>query len=327
LVVGWSRNEKDVALNQVMKLIPSSAKVGYYLRFNPLDYNRLPAGGEYRDSVWGNGSMRPKNTMNELGLEWKEFRTLRRNEHVGLDVEAVNLATWDVMANHTDALAQLAMTKRAVQAYGVGFDSTQYATNHVASATSVGGGFFSAGTATNPIIKIGLQFCARRILQDTNAVVKPDMLGIVMNPTTAHKLSDTQEIHTYVKESVYAGPMLEGKGTLNALYNLPNYLYGYKVVIDATTYNPQPRLDTSEGQTFVVPDNEILMFCREQKFEGSPNTGSFSTLGTFVYSPNDMKVEVFTSVEDRINNLHVVDETQAQVIAPQSGFLITNVFS
>lgn len=327
LVVGFSRNEKDVPLNQVVKLIPCDKPLGYYLKMNPLDYNRLPAGGTYLDSVWARGNPSPKNTMNNLGFEYKEFRTIRRREHVSLDNESVNLASWDIMSNHTDALAQLAMTKRAVQAYGVAFDTANYTATHTASATTLGGGFFSAGTATNPIIKIGLNTAARTILKDSNGSIKPDMLGILMNPNTAHKLGQTQEIHSYVKESVYAKDMLEGNGPLNRLFNLPGNLYGYKVVVDLTTYNAFNRGNASEAQDFVVPDNKILLFTREAKFEGSPDTGSFSTVGLFVHSENDMKVEAFSDPEDRVTNLYVSDETQAQVIADISGFVITAVFS
>ncbi len=42
---------------------------------------------------------------------------------------------------------------------------------------------------------------------------------------------------------------------------------------------------------------------------------------------NDMKVEAFPDTENRLTNLYVNDETQAQVISDLSGFLITAVFS
>ena len=327
LVVGYSRNEKDQALNQVVKRVNCTAKNGFYLKFNPLDYNRLPAGGDYRDSAWAPGNPRPKNTMNNLGFEWKEYRTFRRNESVSLDSETIDLATWDIMANHTDALAQLAMTKRTIQVSGVGFDSTQYAASHTDTATNIGGGFFSAGTATAPYIKVGLNFAARKILVDTNGTITPDMLGIWINPNTAHKMGQSQEIHSYVKESPFAAEMLQAKGNLNAMFNLPTHLYGYKVTVDISTYNAFNRGNASEAQAFVVPDNKILMYVREAKFDGSPNTGSYSTLGLFVYEPNDMKVEAFTNTEDRFTNLHVVDETDCKVLSPESGYLITSVFS
>lgn len=328
LVVGFARNQKDFAVNKVVKLVPTSKKVGYYLKFNPLDYNRLPASGNIQDSSWANGNPRPSNTMNNLGFEWHEFRTQRRNESVMLDRESIDLASWDVRANHTDALATLAMTKRAKQVYDFGTNTSNWSSTHFSAASSLdGGGFFSAGTATNPIIKISLNQCARQVLRDTNGAVVPTQLAIVMNPTTAHKMGETQEIHTYLKESQWAGPQLMASGPINAVYNLPEYLYGYKVIVDVTTYNGFNRLDSSEGQVFTFPDNKIMMYCQESKFEGSPDTTSFSTLGLFEYAPNAMKVETFDSPRDRITTIDVVDETDVRMLASESGFLITNVFS
>ncbi len=155
-----------------------------------------------------------------------------------------------------------------------------------------------------------------------------------MNPNTAIALSESQEIHTLMKESRYALPLLTqttkeqgGVQPVNFAYGLPDYLYGFKVVIEDTTYNPSNRGDPAEAQQFVFPDNVIAMVAREEDFEAADNANSYSTVHLFVYGPDDMKVESQTDTWNRIIQMRVVDNRAAVAVAGVTGGLITNVLA
>jgi hypothetical protein len=137
-----------------------------------------------------------------------------------------------------------------------------------------------------------------------------------------------------MKESRYALPLLTqsdkslgGVEPVNFAYGLPDYLYGMRVVVEDTTFNPNNRNATGEAQQFVFPDNVIAVVSREEEFEAAEGANSYSTVHLFVYGPDDMKVESETDTWNRVIKMRVVDNRQALVVAGVTGGLITNVLS
>lgn len=339
LMVGWGRNVDKFPVNKIVRLRTVTKTTGLYTYFNPLDYARMSAYGTATDGQtpqfdWAPGTLAPTGFTNTIGFEYRSYTTRRKAYPCNLDLQGEQQASWPVLKTNTEAAAQLAMTDRALEVSAAISNSANYPSTHVATATALAGGFLSAGTPTDPKIKKALFALALVIQKDSVGNVRWRNLTVVMNPNTAMLLSESQEVHTLMKESRYALPLLTqsekstgGVEPVNFAYGLPDYLYGFRVVVEDTTFNPSNRGATGEAQAFVFPDNVIAIVAREEDFEAAEGANSYSTCHLFVYGPDDMKVESETDTWNRIIKMRVVDNRQALIVAGVTGALITNVFS
>lgn len=326
LQIGFSRNTKDFPVNQYIKLTKVTAPRGYYVYFNPLDIARIEL-GDINSANWAPGTPRPVGFHKNRGFEFKDFTTVRKNFPTALDKMSVDVAAFDVQSQYANDLAQEAMTFRAFWCSQVLTTSANYPGSHVASATSLGGGFLDTGTTANPLIKRAFDAASRVIQQDTLGRIRYRDLTIVMNNTTAQKLSLSREIREYVMQQSEAWKEITmDSSNLNAQYGLPKTLYGYRVVVEDTYYNGYNRGNASEAGSAVFPDNTIAMITRSEDLESAgPDVPSFSTLHLFSYE--DMTVEAKDDSWDRLLYMSVTDNIVPQIVAPVSGFLVTNVFS
>lgn len=334
LLVQFGRNVKDFPVNRLLKLIPVSKETGYYRYFNPLDQARIDgpiSTGIAQQYVWAPGKPRPLAQTASQSFENRLFATLRRSYPESIELRTKQQADWDIVKTTTEALARLAMTDRALEAAALISASASYTASHVATATADGGGFWSAGTETNPIIKKTLNAQSLRILRDSSGNVNIGNLTLVINPTTAAAMAASQEVHSLFVRSQYAAKLLEtgggASGTNALLYGLPETLYGVKVVVEDTVYVPFNRGNASEAVNFVFPDNTAALISVEKEFVGTEGAQAYSTFALFVYKEDDMKVEAFTDDVHRNVQLFVTDNRQVLNIAPTTGGLITNVLS
>jgi acid phosphatase family membrane protein YuiD len=324
LMVAFGRN-KLLPVNRYVRITPVKKTTGLYHYFNPLDYARFSHGTEQFD--WPAGSPAPTGFTNSLGWELRSFTTRRKVYPFSLDLQAEQQADWPVLKSHSENAAQLAMTDRTLEVTSVVTNSANYPSTHVATATALAGGFLTAGTETDPKLKIALNKQAVIINKDSGGNVKPKNLCVVMNPNTATLLANSQEVHSVFVRSQFALQNLKGEEPINAIWGLPDRLYGYPVVVEDTTYNTSNRGASGEAVTYVFPDNYIALLCREEQMEGVEGAHSYSTCHIFVYSPDDMKVEAKTDTWDRIIAGRVVDNRQVVQVAGVTGALITNVIS
>jgi hypothetical protein len=340
LAVNFGRNIKNFPVNKYLRLRTVTKTTGLYTYFNPLDYARFAGGvtnGQTPEFDWAPGTAAPTGWHNTIGFEHRSFQCRRKAYPCNLDLLGEQQADWPVLKTNTEAAAQLAMTDRALEAAAAMTNAANYPSTHVDTATNFSapaGGFLNGGSATDPRIKRAFQTLSLRILKDSGGNVRMQYLTVVMNPDTAVKLSQSQEVHALMKESRYALPLLTGTQEpmgnvqpVNFAYGLPEYLYGFRVVVEDTTYNSFNRGDAAEAISFVFPDNVIAMVSREQDFEAAEGANSYTTFHLFVYGPDDMKVESETDTWNRIIKMRVTDNRQVVAVAGVTGGLITNCFS
>lgn len=334
LLVQFGRNVKNFALNQLVKLIPVTHETGFYQYFNPLDQARIDgpiSTGIAQQFIWAAGKPRPRAQTASQGFEFRQYATLRRNYPETIELRTKQQAQWDVVKNTTEALARLAMTDRALELSALMSASGSYTSSHVATASADGGGFWSAGTETSPIIKKTLNAQSQRIYKDSAGCVPPSGLTLVINPNTASLMSASQEVHSIFVRSRYANELLTKGGGVPSnsplMYGLPDYLYGYRVVIEDTVYVPYNRGNSSEAFGYVFPDNTAAIVSAEKEFVGVEGGQTYSTFALFVYRDDDMKVESQVDEYNRFIQLDVCDNRQVLSIAPTTGGLVTNLFS
>jgi hypothetical protein len=317
LAVDFSRNPSKFKLMDYVGLVKVEKRVGLYLKHDWDESVRTSSDGA--EWLWADGAAADaSDSYVEKGFEWLPYATKRFKFEFSLGDQAVSQAAWDIVASHANSAASLAMTLRTKQVLAK-LTNTSYMTNY-GTATSVGGGLWSAGTSTNPIIKISLETIANLINLKTNGVVEPKDLCLIVNPNTAAKMSQTAEIHDFVKGSPYSLPMIE---TNLGQFGLPPTLYGLgKVIVENAV-----RVTTLKKQTTVreycLPDNYAVIVARPGDIVQPLNT--FSTVSLFMAE----ELNVFTSYQpdNRRTVGRVVEDYAVEVTAPVAGYLVTNLFS
>lgn len=313
--------------NKYSKITPVKSKVGNYLQFKPQDLARetsLP-----QSPKWAPGTPRPTGWNNQQSFQVQPFRTTRYCPNpVLLDKESVDIASFPIMKTHTAKLGQDAMTLQAYHVCQAMTTAANFDATHVVAASdaSLAGGFLDVGTTADPNILQAFNGATRIIMRDTMGAVRFGQISALMNQNTALRLSQSRELREYLMQQ--AGSM--GNITLkdkqyNSVYGLPDYLYNVKVHVEDSWYVPYNRGSASEVGTVVFPDNTIVLFVADGDLEVPEGATSFSTCHRFMYE--EMNMETKDDTYNRLLEMSVVMNYDVQIVAPATGFIITNVFS
>jgi len=330
LFTSFSRNAKEFAVNMLVKTRTVKKPQGQYLYFNPLDYQRFQGGSSAPGDQfkWGDNTLRPIQGGPQLGYVFNPYNCIRRSYARSLSLLTDQVADFAYLKNETEDLAAQAMAERSIEVVTAITTSGNYPASHVATATALSGGFLTAGTETNPAIKNALSQVHRTINLDSNGAAKRKDLVVVMNPNTAYRLSITQEVHTlFVRSQTNVNLLTKANGVASNAedFGLPPTLYDFRVVVMDTTDNTNPRATSGEARTYIFPDNQIAVVCvRGGPGDAAENGTAIDTCHLFLYE--DMSVESETVQWDRIIKIAVTDHRQAVMVAPVTGFLITNVY-
>lgn len=330
IIVGFSRNAKNFTLPNYCQYVPITEPVGYYLKITNQEAARIV---NVDDFAWPDGAARPQRNRGTESFRFVPFRTERYDYGFVLGKKSVENASWDIINQHSGITAAQCMTSRTMRAVSALTTSANWTAStdedltvdhYSATATALGvGGSVYAGTSTDPRF---LQMCnlvAQKVTLDTLAVVKgqPDEMSVMFNPVTASNLAKSAEIHDYLKGSPDAIQTIINNISPNAMYGLPERLYGYRVIVEPSV-KVTSRSGTTLNRTFVMPDNAIVFTSRVGGLEGVYGAPSFSTLTSFLYE--EMTVEVFSSPRDRREEGHVAEDTFEAVTCPASGWYIAN---
>ena len=164
------------------------------------------------------------------------------------------------------------------------------------------------------------------IRKHTLAVVKKkEDMQLVMNPVTARKISESQEIINAVIQSRFAMAHLENDKSQFDEYGLPKLLYGFKVVVEDTVMVTSERNSSSTTYEDVCADGVAYLLSRPGGLVArSANNGiNYSTIMCFNYE--DMTAETKDDPDNRRTKLNIVDDTAEELTAPVSGFKFENV--
>jgi hypothetical protein len=321
LQIEYSRNPKKFSLNQYVHYVPVTQDTGYYLNITAEQAARM-ADSSGRDKDWHDGSEAPTGDAEAESFSWSPYTTARKAYPVQLGNKAVQQASWDILATHSRIQAQRAMTYRTQLAVTQLVTSGNWGAN-TSTATALAGGTLAASTSTTMYIKEAIQKVGIAIEQATLSTVDPDKdIVMVMNPNTATQISRSQEMVDFLKQSPAAlGQVMGNIPGQTGKRGLPDYLYGMGVVIENAVKITSKPLAASVTRDYILPDGDIIFCSRPEGFEGSAGVPIFSTITIFVYE--DMTVESKADPDNRRTSVRIVDDFQAVVTAPASGYLLT----
>lgn len=326
LRIDFSRDPKKFALNRYCQIVQTEKMAGYYLKMTIEEAARVSSTGvEY---AWPDSAVAPNGQDGTESFEYLGFLTKRFAYPFVLGDLSVDQASWDILGNHTAIHRQKAMTARTNAVVTAMTTTSNYDSTHYSAVSSISGnsGNWAASTTARSDIKRSLMYAAELILKDTNGVVEPGELHLVVSPSLARNMAQSQEIVDYIKGSPDAKAALRGEGGVfgkNAYFGLPDTLYGIPIEVETTV-----RVTTLKGATasrsYVMPSTSAALISRPGALVGEYGSPSFSTVTLFVYGKDDMTVETKHDVDNRRQMGRVVDNFQAVVTAPVAGFLFTS---
>ena len=325
LVVDFSRNPKKFDLNKYVQVVPVKQTIGYYLLMTVEEAGRI-INTNLSDFAWPDGNDAPTGTDGTESFVWQPFRTERFNYSAKLGDIAAGQADWDILNQHAAIKAQQAMTARSQKVLTALTTTGNYAASHTSAVASITGntGTWAASTTARQDIKRSLNYAADLILRDTLAGVDVNDLQIVLSPTCASSVALSQEIVDHIKGSPEALAQIRGElPGQNAIFGLPNRLYGFNVVVEKTV-KVTSKKGATRATSYVLGSTTPFMCARPGGLVGVAGAPSFSTCTVFVYEQDELSVE---TLDDRINRrklIRVIDNFHAVMTAPVSGFLFTS---
>lgn len=324
LTVDFSRNPSKFALNKYTQVVPIEKPEGYYLKMTLEERGRVPS-DTLLEYAWADGQDAPTGVDGKESFEYIAFRALRYAYPFQLGHLSVQNATWDILSQHADIHAQKAMTARTVAALKVLTTTANYGT-HTATATAIAGGTWDAATTANPYIRKCIDYAVDLILTDTLAVVGPEDLNLVINPTMAKEMAQSQEIADYVKGSPFALAYLkgdlEGNSPVNRRFGLPETYAGVNLVVEDAV-KVTSRKGATLAKSYALAAATPFITARPGGLVGMYGGPSYSSCTGFVVKGDEMAVETMQDTNNRRVTGRVVDHFVYAMTAGITGFAFT----
>lgn len=347
-VIAFIRNPNKFGINNYVAFRPARKSVGLYLEFD-LDHPQRSLSLD--QMAWPEGAERPGGEHNLAGFEYKEYRTIRRDLAVTLGRQTIAQTDWPILGYHSALVMQQAMTALTRQVITVLDTAANWGT-YTAAATALGSGagkWTSAnatpGDANYLNIKKTINQVALNILKTTGGMVRKENLWMVLAPETAKIISETAEIVDYLKQSPFSMAQVRGDApNRNVLFGLPEMLYGVNIQVEDAVY-----VSTKKGETlsrsFIKDPDKVVFVSKIDDLPGDEvgdaPTPNFSTFQCFHYSENAadgspsrggnasglLVVETWEDVRNKRTEAHVTWQTAEKLVAPSSGYLVTDVLT
>lgn len=327
LITQFSRNIKDFPLNRYVQYQETKKDTGYYLRLNVEQAGRLKDGtlDKYH---WPDSADRPRNHDGTEKFNWVDFRCQRYDYGFLLGWKSRDQAGFDLQDVELANQAQLGMTGRTRRIHQALENTALWDASHIADVVvDIPGntGRWDQSTTGRSDIKRSINFAHDRIRKDTLAVVKRKAdMQLVMNPATAQRVGESQEMIGAFIQSRFALNQFTGEETTYDDYGLPSKLYGVDVVVEDTVMVTSQRDAAAVVHADVCADGTVYLLSRPGGLVSKANNGpNFSTVMCLMYE--DMTTETLDDTNNRRTEGHVVDDTAEELVAPVSGFKFDNV--
>ena len=327
LITQFSRNVKDFPLTKYIQYQDVNKDTGYYLRLNVEQAGRLK-GGKLDKYYWPDGADRPRPHDETEKFNWVDFRCHRYDFPFQLGWKSRDQAGFDLQDVELANKAQQSMTGRTLRVHNVLGNNALWDSGHVEDVVTIPGnaGRWDQSTTTRSDIKRSINRAVRRILLDTLSVVKKKSdMRLVMNPDTAQKIGESQEMIQAFIQSRFAMGQFTGEESSYDDYGLPKKLYGIEVVVEDTVMVTSAREAATVTREFVCADSCAYLLSRPGGLVSKIANGqaNFSSIVGMMYE--DMTTETLDDTNNRRTEGHIVDDTAEEFTAPVSAFKFENV--
>lgn len=346
IMVGFTMNEDEFALNNYVTLFGADEPKFYYQRFYNADFVRVEHATAL-DARWADGAEIPRAHEGPRSTN-QAVELLYYGERDYIGDRVVDLSkVGPLIPIRQNWYATRAMIRRAIQAhtalttsgnYPSSGTKHYYATWNALATDAVTQGYpanyfgvaatdtIFTGTINDPLCGKALKHGVLQILKRSNGRVKPQDLVLLMNPNTANRLANSQEIRAYMAQQVGSIDVLKGQQpALWPTFGLPNPLYGLKVMVDATTKTTTKQDHVNEDtQAFVIQDGLVCILARPGAVTGMPGSEAFSSLALWQHKKWAMKPETFPDPQNHRVAIQFLDAYTVQLVSPEITWTIAD---
>lgn len=283
LVIGYSREVDKFPLNSYVQIRPVKNKTDVYRQKTTEAAGRVL---DNEENLWEDGGDHPEPNEGGERFRWLGYRTRRRAFPFKVGYEEKGEADFEVLAERQAENAQKAMTDRTFRVHQMLADDNNWEAANILDVTDIPGndGTWDASTVLRQNIKRTLNFAFQRIQLETLSAVTQDMMRLVLNPVSAMRIGETQEIVDHIKGSPEAYSQVTGQTGKWSRYGLPNKLYGYEVVVEDSV-RVRSRPGAANVDKRYVMDSGIGLFLTRQGALPGPEgskASSFSSVSLFM---------------------------------------------
>lgn len=320
LVVDYARDPKKFAVTKYAQIVPAKKMMGYYLAMTVEEAGRI-VDTNLDNFVWPDGNAAPEFNNETESHNFLPFLTRRYAFGFNLGSLTVDQASWDVVAQHGRIKAQQAMTGRTQKVLNAALTEANHLATHVLTVSGISGntGTWAQSTTARQDIKRSLQTAMELILDDTLGGVTQEDMILVINSALAAKLTQTQEIVDYIKGSPQA--LAQVRGELeggNVMYGLPDKLYGFNLVVEATR-KVTTRKGATTARSQILPTANALLLSRPGGLIGIENAPSFSSIQVFAHT--EMQVEKKDDTDNKRVVSRIIENYDVKLVAPAASVL------
>lgn len=323
LIVGYSRNIDSFKINQYAQIVPTTKNQAYYLYIDGSTGVRLTS-SDIRNHVWPDGQERPAGLNDVAEFTFNPIATFRHSYEFSLGQMAVDQADWDIVSVNSGLTAVRAMTARTQNVLTT-LTGASWGT-HTSTATALAGGYFNAGTSTNPIFKKIVNAARRAIRLDTYGAVQNDQIMCVMSAKAAENLSESAEIVDYLKSSPFAQAAMRGdipNLNANSQFGLPDRMYGCPIIVEDSVKVTSKRGNATNSISEILTNTKMYFVSRVGGLVMPQGGTNFSTLQTFVRE--EMSIEMYPDTKHRILQGFITDDYNTYAVATASGYEVTGL--
>lgn len=323
LITEFSRNPDDFALNSYIQLSNVNKTDGYFLKITPEEAARV-LNANLAEFVWPDGSPRPMRNNGTETFEFAPYSCQRYAYEFVVGRLSAEQADWNIIESHARMHAQKAMTARTVSVHDYLQTAGNYAAGHTIDVDQIPGnqGGWDQSTVARQDIKRSIAYGVEKIMLATLGVVRRDDIQLVISPSVAHNIAESQELVDHIKSSPDAYSQFAQQPDKWGEYGLPNKIYGVELVVEDAVQVSSKRGATLASD-FIASNDEAYLLARPGSLVAESGGPSFSSVHLFLQE--DMTVFTKDNEDDRRTEGSIVDTFDVVGTAPAATFRFTDV--
>jgi hypothetical protein len=286
------------------------------------------------EDLWHPGNNRPDANV-AVNFKFITAQMDRRNYGYQLDSQTRDVADLPIMEIYRKTALSKAMRKKTWRVIKTLENSANWPSTNTADANTLNGGQGTWATASSDensanryAIRNAVANACVQVALQTNDVVGPEDLKMIISPNVARTLANTGEIYGYLKSSPDALGRQGGEGELKERFGFPRYYAGVEWIIESAVAVTEERNAAGTAATtnrvFIKNDTTAVLVARPGSVAGVPGAPSFSTIQVWYYKYEMAVHEEFDSWNLQYKGA-VVDQYAEVLAAPRAGYLITNI--